>query len=276
MKTLLALFCAVSTCLSACATTRKLPLPEFTMALEEIQSLSDEQKRHEEALDGFLAMRGRLAVDSLQVQYEAGLEVSILWLATRAGKRDLVEKQITALLEAPNRRFIAMEVKDATSRPGFVFTFWARGWTHPLVRQGYLMPDEIKRARNPAERVAIWRAAAIALHPYEYGRLHSSWGMSYGDRPVESIYFDTEIETTAKVTALEELIPELRGSPLGNAYYCLSVLSEQLGEAEVSLEYARSGAEVYASLDDSIHHYHEMEKLCERQSRKLKAKGVGD
>lgn len=75
---------------SAFSESETLDTESFRTELEKIQALSDEQGKRQEALDGFVAMRGRLKEGVNSSEYEVGLEMSILWTARRLGDKDLL------------------------------------------------------------------------------------------------------------------------------------------------------------------------------------------
>ena len=234
-----------------------------------IQALSDDEEKHREALSRFEAMRGKLAADTLSADYEAGLEVSILWMAHRLKDANRVNEQIDLLLKRPNQHFIAIEQSDSTSRPGFVFLSWLEGYTHPHVHTGFILPTKVAKADSPRLRADLWRKAAKWWHSYEFGRLNSSSGMSYGDRPIEHIFYDKELPLQIKMKMLERLLPKVTGSSLGNARYCLSVLHKKAGNSGKARTYVELALETFSALDQSKHHYHEMAQLCRKALRQL-------
>lgn len=250
----------------------QLGLDDFRTRLVQIQSLSDQDQAHQAALDSFVTMRGRLRADSLQAEYDLGLEFSILWMGQRLKDKALIQEQITKILKRPNQRFIAIEYADSTSRPGILFRYWFDGFTHAHIATQMTLPDQLKREKDADKKAQILTEAALSGYAYAYTRLESSYGMSYGDRPVELLFADKSIPLETKYQALKALCAKLKGSAQGNAYYCLSVVSGRLKRIGEAKTYAKLGRDAFAQLDERIHHYHQMKKLCDRRFRYLNKK----
>ena len=66
----------------------KMELAVFRDQLKAARALSDEKGLHNEALRTFASLRGRLMPDSLKAEYDAGLEVSIFWMAKRGADQE--------------------------------------------------------------------------------------------------------------------------------------------------------------------------------------------
>ncbi len=99
---------------------------------------------------------------------------------------------------------------------------------------------------------------AIKWYDYEWSKIESSAGMSYGEKGVENIYFDDELDNEIKLKLLKELSEKTGGPAKGNAFYCLYLIRKDSDYyKEDAKTYLKKAKLAYENSSDN-HHVREM------------------
>jgi hypothetical protein len=216
----------------------KLNLVEFKTHLLEYQALCDNEKDFKTALKGFVGLIGKLEKSDQSVEYEIGLEFSILKTALLSGDRIFATKVLDYLNSLPNSKFIHME-KNFKDSNLYVMEFWEYGYTQPDLFFKFLHFTDYAKL-SPDEKFKIIREKAIKYSNLTRGRLDGSASTTtYGDQYVELIFFDITIPNNKKYIFLNEFSNVLQGSARGNAYLSLAIISEKEGKIEKAKEYSK-------------------------------------
>lgn len=196
--------------------------------------------------------------------YRNGVLTSAYMLAIDAEKVELAEEIASLILSKPNEKFYSIEFSTNDYYGGSKARFWLIGYSHPQIEYDQL-ERKMEQDISSYDKAYLNKDFAIKWYDYEWAKIESSAGMSYGEKSVENIYFDNELDNEIKLKILKELSEKTDGPAKGNAFYCLYLMREDSDYyKEDAAEYLKNAKMAYEKANDN-HHVREMLELIEEK-----------
>lgn len=241
----------------------EMTIDELKEQLQNIQSISDNDKNHAKAIADFKNLKNCIKQFNLPDEYKRGIDYSILSIANnKLNSSELTVKQIAELAKK-NENFIAIE-KNKNIK-GVDVILWREGYTQCEVDLHFNFKIELDKEQDINKKMEIIKKYALKLCPYEFGYLKiSSSGMSYGDEVIHALYFNKDYSDEIKLKTLLELKDKLKGSAKGNAYLCLAYLYKKLNDKSLKNKNAIKGAEILQEIimKSTRSYYRTMYRKC--------------
>ncbi len=196
--------------------------------------------------------------------YNNGVLTSAYMLAVDAEKIELAIEIAKNILAKPNEQFYSIEFSTNDYYGGSKARFWLIGYSHPQIEYDQL-ERKMKQDISAYDKAYLNKDFAMKWYDYEWSKIESSAGMSYGEKGVENIYFDDELDSEIKLKLLIELSKKTEGPARGNAFYCLYLIRKDSDYyREDAISYLDKAKQAYKKSNDN-HHVREMLEIIEEK-----------